>query len=98
VLASCFALVCFAAAVVVGLAAGNPPVTVLWRSILVMGGAWLVGLAVGALFQRTLEEHIEAHQHQHPMPGEEPTHAPAEAADDAEEPGQAEPASRAASQ
>ena len=69
--ASCFALACFAAAIVVGLASGTPAVTLLWRSIVVMLGAWLVGLAVGAVIQQVLDEHIETHRQQNPMPDDQ---------------------------
>jgi hypothetical protein len=75
-IATCFALVCFAAAIVVGLAAGNPAMTVLWRALLVMGAAWLVGQVVGAVLCRALEEHVEQYRQQHPLPGEGGQQAP----------------------
>jgi len=70
-IATCFALICFAAAIVVGVSAGNSALTVLWRALLVMGGAWLVGQAVGAIVQHTLNQHVESYREQHPLPGQE---------------------------
>ena len=66
---------CFAAAIVVGLAVGNDALTVLWRSILVMGAAWLVGRVVGAAVQRTLEEHVERYKQANPAPDAQATSA-----------------------
>jgi len=78
VIATCFALVCFAGAVIVGLAAGNPALTILWRSLLVMLGAWLIGRVVGAIAQRAVDEHVEQYRRQHPLPGEEQAEASSE--------------------
>jgi len=69
-IATCFALVCFAGAVIVGVAAGNSAMTILWRALLVMVGAWLVGQAVGAVMQHTLDQQLETYRRQNPLPGE----------------------------
>lgn len=31
---------------------------------------WIVGLAIGAIAQRTIDEHIEQYKQQNPIPGE----------------------------
>jgi hypothetical protein len=72
VIATCFALVCFAAAVIVGLFAGNSALTVLWRSLLVMLGAWIVGRLAGAVVERALNEKLETYRQANPLPGEQP--------------------------
>ena len=68
VIAACFALVGFAAAVVVGAVAGNPVTTVLLRALVVMGVCWLIGRVVGFITSRTVTEHIETYKQQHPLP------------------------------
>jgi hypothetical protein len=73
VIATCFALVCFAAALLVGLFAGNPALTILWRSLLVMLGAWVVGRVVGAVVQSALDEHLKNYRDANPLPGGEHT-------------------------
>jgi hypothetical protein len=69
-IATAFALVCFTAAVIVGLAVGNTAVTVLWRALLIMLGAWLIGQIIGGIFQHTLDQHVAEYRKQHPLPGE----------------------------
>lgn len=59
---------CFAAAVVVGFASGNPAATVTVRAMIVMLIGWCVGRAVGALAQRTVDEQIEAYKKARPIP------------------------------
>lgn len=62
----------FAAALVVGVAVGNTASTILWRAIAVMVLGWLVGLAIGAIAQRTVEDYLKAYKEQHPIPGDTP--------------------------
>lgn len=71
VIATCFALIGFAGAVVVGWAADNEPTTVLWRALIVMVVAWPIGRFIGGVALRVCEESIEAHKKLHPIPGEE---------------------------
>jgi hypothetical protein len=61
-------LVCFAAAIVVGFASGNPTATVTVRAMIVMLIGWCIGRAVGALAQRTVDEQIEAYKKARPIP------------------------------
>lgn len=41
----------FIVAIIAGLAAGNPATTTLERSLLAMGGCWLMGWVIGALVE-----------------------------------------------
>lgn len=68
VIASCFALVSFAAAVLEGAAVGNPLLTILLRATVIMIIAWAVGSAIGAVAQRTVDQHIEAYRQANPIP------------------------------
>jgi hypothetical protein len=76
-IATCFALASFLAALSVGLAAGNDPATILTRAILVLVGCYLVALPIGSLAQWAMYHHIEHFKQTHPIP---------ETIDDLEEP------------
>ncbi|MCC5828993.1 MAG: hypothetical protein JJU36_06050 [Phycisphaeraceae bacterium] len=68
VIASCFALTAFAASIVVGAFwAGNPPLVVLWRALLIMAICYPVGLIVGGFCFRLIEDHINEHRRNHPL-------------------------------
>lgn len=75
-IATCFALVAFAAAMVVGLASGNDATTVIKRSLIAMGACWIVGRIVGHVAQRTVEEQIESYKLKHPIPSEDVQETP----------------------
>ncbi|MEM8781706.1 MAG: hypothetical protein AAGE65_02525 [Planctomycetota bacterium] len=68
VIASSFALLAFAAAVVVGGYVGNDMTTVLWRGIGVMLVCYLVGRILGGLAQHAIDEHTARHESEHPVP------------------------------
>ena len=68
VIATCFALTGFAATAIAGVYVGNPATLTLVRALVVMGGAWAVGLLVGTLMQKTIERHVEQYKQQHPLP------------------------------
>ncbi len=72
VIATCFALACFAGSVIVGIYHQNPAMSVLLSSLVVLVAAYVVGLIVGAVAQHAVNEHIRKHKAQHPIPGEEP--------------------------
>ena len=67
IIASCFALVGFAAAAVVGIAVGNSAVTIIGRATLVMLASYVIGRAVGAIAQHTIDDHISRYQQKHPL-------------------------------
>ncbi len=70
VIATCFALLSFAAAIVVGIGAGNSTSTILFRSICVMIVCWFIGRLVGAVAQWAILDHIKQYKEQHPIPEE----------------------------
>lgn len=69
-IATCFALVSFTAAIVVGVGAGNSTQTILLRATLVMLVCWVIGRAVGAVAQWAIFDHIKRYKQQHPIPDE----------------------------
>jgi hypothetical protein len=81
VIATSFALICFAATIVVGLTNGNESTSVIVSAMLVSLIAWIVGRLLGALILRSIDEQIERHRQEHPIPDEneifdnEPTQA-----------------------
>lgn len=71
VISTSFALLCFALTLCVGLYNDNA-----WSSILLgalMAGfiAWLVGIVLGALMLRSVNDNIKAYQADHPIPDED---------------------------
>lgn len=70
-IASSFALICFAASCLLGAAAGNDMQTIIIRAGWAMVLCYVVGLAIGALIQRTIETHIEQFKQRHPIPEEQ---------------------------
>jgi len=71
VIATCFALIGFAAAIVVGVAADNDALTILWRALIVMLVAWPIGRLFGGVAQRACDESILAHKQKYPIPRDE---------------------------
>ncbi|QOJ14391.1 MAG: hypothetical protein HRU75_06960 [Planctomycetia bacterium] len=53
------ALLAFSAALVAGLLAGNTPLTILSRSLIVMLGALIVARVVGECARRVLRDHLQ---------------------------------------
>lgn len=60
VIAGCFALAAFAVAVVAGVASGNPASVVLMRALLAMTLCYPLGLVIGALCHRVVQQHLDA--------------------------------------
>lgn len=71
VIATCFALACFAGSLVVGLYHGNPALSIVISSFFTMIAAYIVGLVVGAIAQRAVDDHVRRHKAQHPLPGDQ---------------------------
>ncbi|MEM1098326.1 MAG: hypothetical protein AAGH92_06005 [Planctomycetota bacterium] len=67
-IATSFALLAFAAALAVGFYAGNELDTVLWRGIAVMLVCYVIGLILGSIAQRTIDEHTTRHAAENPIP------------------------------
>lgn len=70
VISTCFALTCFSGTLFVGLINANDGLLTLGRALLIGAIAWLIGLLLGALLQRSVNEHIQNHRIANPMPTE----------------------------
>ena len=58
----------FAAAIVVGVGAGNSAPTILLRAIGILIMSWFIGLAVGSVAQWAVLDHVKQYKQQHPIP------------------------------
>lgn len=67
IIAASVALSAFVAAILAGLAAGNPAHTILWHALLAMAGCWVVGAIVGVVAFRAVQEHVERYKLDHPV-------------------------------
>lgn len=67
-IATSFALISFACAVVVGAVADNAAGVIIWRAILTMIVCYFIGSVVGSFAQRILDKHIAAYKHANPFP------------------------------
>lgn len=54
----------------VGIFVGNPASMILGWAIVTMVVGFVVGLAIGTIAQRTVDDHIAQYKAQHPIPGE----------------------------
>lgn len=70
VIATSFALVCFAATIVFGLANGNEWLSILLSALIVCLIAWVVGSVLGSLILRCVNEQIDRHRLENPIPDE----------------------------
>lgn len=70
VIATSFALICFAATIVVGLFNGNEWKSILTSAFLVCLIAWIVGSILGKLILKSVNEQIVKHQDNNPIPDE----------------------------
>ena len=70
VIATSFALLCFTATIVVGLYNGNEWDSILVSAIFVCLLAWLFGTILGALILRCINEQIQQHVEDNPIPDE----------------------------
>jgi hypothetical protein len=59
-IAAAMSLIAFAVCLVAGIEADNPLGTILARSLVAMAGTLVVGLVVGAMAQKMLDEHLAA--------------------------------------
>jgi hypothetical protein len=57
-IAAAMSLIAFAVCLVAGIEADNPLGTILARSLVAMAGTLVVGLVVGAMAQKMLDEHL----------------------------------------
>lgn len=68
VIAAGFGLTAFAVAVVAGIAADNPSQVVLKHAIIAMICCQVVGLFIGALGERVVNDAVAEYQSRHPIP------------------------------
>jgi putative Mn2+ efflux pump MntP len=68
VIAASLALSAFAVAVVAGLAAGNPPRSILFSAVVSMIACQILGLFIGSLAERAIADHLAAHKAANPIP------------------------------
>ena len=68
VIAACFAIVAFVAALAVGLVSGNAPSTVIVRATVVMVLCWIIGQGIGALLQYVIDDDIDLYKRSRPLP------------------------------
>lgn len=62
-IAASLALIAFAVSVVIsGIHAGNSFSTTVWRALLAMGGTYLIGLVVGTMAQKMLDENLRVEE------------------------------------
>ena len=54
----------------IGHVAGHEPMTIVSRATVTMLICWVIGRAVGAIAQRTLDEHLDNYRNEHPLPEE----------------------------
>jgi hypothetical protein len=77
VIASCFAITGFVAALVIGFAASLSTDEILLRAIVVMAICWPVGRLLGGMAQRAVEENVSQYKRAHPIPDSAVTDAAA---------------------
>ena len=72
VIAGTMGLSAFVIAVVAGLGAGNDASTVLLRALVAMAACHVVGMVIGAVAERTLDEHVKLYYAKAITPGGAP--------------------------
>lgn len=73
VIATSFAIFCFICTIVYGLYNGNSPQSIFWSAVSVALVALVMGSAIGALMLRSINEQIERHRADNPIPEEHDT-------------------------
>jgi len=58
-MAAALSMIVFAVCLLAGLNAGNPPATILYKALVAMMGTLFIGLAVGVMAQKMLDENIK---------------------------------------
>lgn len=76
VIATSFALICFAATIAVGLVNRNEWLSILLSAMLVCLIAWIVGRLLGMLILRSVDEQIDRHREANPIPDEKQIYEP----------------------
>ena len=71
----------------VGAVVDNAGPTVIFRALVVMGLCWPIGLFLGSVAQRTIQENIETYKQEHPIPEKSKDETDAEEEQTEAEPG-----------
>jgi hypothetical protein len=58
-MAAALSMIVFAVCLLAGLGAGNPPATILYKALVAMIGTLVIGLLLGAMAQKMLDENIK---------------------------------------
>jgi NhaP-type Na+/H+ or K+/H+ antiporter len=61
-IAATLALVAFAMCLLIGIQADNSFATTIQRALIAMGGTYIIGLIVGAMGQRMIDENLKAEE------------------------------------
>jgi NhaP-type Na+/H+ or K+/H+ antiporter len=61
-IAATLSLVAFAMCLLIGIQAGNSFATTIQRALVAMAGTYVIGLIVGAMGQRMLDENVKAEE------------------------------------
>lgn len=77
VISTSFALTCFAATLCFGIYNSNSWMSVLSGALLAGLIAWIIGMVIGAIALKTVDEHIRAYKEQRPIPEDLPSDAEA---------------------
>ncbi len=84
IIATSFAFIAFTIAMICGLAAQNPGSTIISRALVAMMVCYALGLGIGILGKRTVEEHVEEYKKKYPVHPEEDEHQEGEAVSEAD--------------
>lgn len=67
IIATSFAFVAFATALLCGMAVSNPMGTVVGRACIAMLVCYLVGLMIGSIGRRAIQEHVDDYKKRYPV-------------------------------
>jgi len=70
IIATCFALFCFAGALILGVLAGHVLLTIMSRALLVLILAYLIGRVIGGVAQYVVDQHVREYKKRNPIPDE----------------------------
>lgn len=70
IIATCFALFCFAGALILGVLAHHDLATILTRAVVVLVFCYLIGRVVGGIAQYAVDQHVREYKRANPIPDE----------------------------
>ena len=84
VIAACFSLAAFAVAILAGLVSGNGAISILVRAVLAMIVCYPVGLIIGLVCQRVVDDQMASYRQANPIADEAAAAEPASSKKDDE--------------